>query len=408
VNSPEDRSRQAAALRQQAEEIVRKQSPPFPDDLASLPPEKIHGMLHELRIHQAELQMQNEELRQAQLEIEAAKIRYTDLFDLAPVGYCALNAQGVILEANLTTAGLLGVARETLLHQPLSRFLFADDQDSLYLLQKKLWTTGESQGCELRMVHATGEILWVQLQAAVAPGTDSTPQCRLVISNITRRKEYEEHLTTALAEKEVLLREIHHRVKNNLAAIVSLFDMQRRMLKDPQGNDILTELSGRIRSMSLIHETLYRADNLARIDFQQYLQALISHLRTSYGSPGIEFQAEAQGVELPLDLAVPCGMIVNELVTNALKYAFPHGQPAPGKDTCRIRVEMCLDEGRYKLTVIDNGVGLPSGFDWTGAPTMGMLLVRMLGGHQLGGNYAVDRRNGLRFTLTFSEQRGRK
>jgi two-component sensor histidine kinase len=184
--------------------------------------------------------------------------------------------------------------------------------------------------------------------------------------------------------------------------------MQRRMLQDPQGRDILTELAGRIRSMSLIHEKLYRADNLARIDFQMYLKALISHLRTSYGSPRIQCHTEAPGVELPLDLAVPCGMIVNELMTNALKYAFPGGQPAPGKDTCRIQVRIRQEDGLCTLSVADNGVGLPPGFDWTGATTLGMVLVRMLGRHQLGGTYTIDRQDGLCFTLTFSDQRGKQ
>jgi len=655
MTPPEDQPEQAAALHQRAEELIQEQSSPVPDDPASLPPEEIRRKFHALRVHQIELELQNEELRQAQAEIEAGRERFIDLYNLAPVGHCTLSAKGMIKEANLTAAGLLGIAQDALVNQPFAKFIFDDDQDSYYQLRHKLLKAKGTQRCELRVVRE-GTLFWVRLDATIAQSADDTPGCFLVITDIserkkvedalllseerfrltfdrspagtlmvapdfyflkcndsfcrfigyaeselqaltfadithpeerqrdraqmerllageieqydvekrylrkngetvwarvnvilvrdtcqnplfflpiiqdtterrqtaealrlseerhrmqfelamdgillgthegivtdanrsmcamlgmegrefigksiselpftpeslhevpfrydllekgeivnsdrtlirpdgtrlpvemrtgmlpdgtyqsiirdiTNRKEYEERLTTALAEKDVLLREIHHRVKNNLAAIISLLDMQRRMLKDPQGRDILAELSGRIRSMSLIHEKLYRADNLARIDFQQYLQSLISHLRTSYGSPGIQCQTEAQGVVLPLDFAVPCGMIVNELVTNALKYAFPHGQPAPGKDACRIRVEMRLDDGHYKLTVIDNGVGLPSGFDWSSATTLGMVLVRMLGGHQLGGNYAVDQRNGLRFTLTFSELRGKK
>jgi PAS domain S-box-containing protein len=254
--------------------------------------------------------------------------------------------------------------------------------------------------------HSPEEMRWFSLR--VLPLAGGEGQVLVSHTDVSALKQTKAHLRAALEEKEVLLREVHHRVKNNLAAIISLLDMQRRMLQDPQGREIFIELAGRIRSMSLIHEKLYRAENLARIDFQHYLKALISHLRTSYGSPRILCHTEAQGVELPLDLAVPCGMIVNELITNALKYAFPGGHPAPGKESCSVLVRMQQEQGLCTLSVADNGVGLPSGFDWTSAKTLGMVLIRMLGQHQLGGSYTIEQNDGLCFTLTFSEQRGKR
>jgi PAS domain S-box-containing protein len=266
---------------------------------------------------------------------------------------------------------------------------------------------GERDSFEIEYpCHSPEQNRWFSLRVLPLEGGEG--QVLVSHTDVSALKLTEEHLLAALAEKEVLLREVHHRVKNNLAAIIGLLDMQRRMLDDPQGRTILTELGGRIRSMSLIHEKLYRADNLARINFQHYLTALISHLRTSFGSPRIQCRTEAPGVELPLDLAVPCGMIVNELMTNALKYAFPGGQPAPGKDSCLIQVRMRQENGLCTLTVADNGVGLPPGFDWTCATSLGMVLVRMLGRHQLGGTYTIDQQDGLCFTLTFSEHRGRQ
>jgi PAS domain S-box-containing protein len=199
------------------------------------------------------------------------------------------------------------------------------------------------------------------------------PALMNIVRDISERKQAEAALRASLAEKEALLREVHHRVKNNLAAIIGLFDLQRQSMSDPQALTVLAELSGRIRSMSLVHEKLYRSDSLASIDFQEYLHSLISHLRTSFGTARIRCDIAAQGVCMPLDLAVPCGMIINELVTNALKYAFPKNGSHPEDDDCRIHIALSRQDDTFTLSVADNGVGLPADFDWINAKTMGLL-----------------------------------
>lgn len=252
--------------------------------------------------------------------------------------------------------------------------------------------------------HAPGTERWFSLRVLPLKGN----QGFVLVSHtdISTLKSAEQRLTRALAEKEVLLREVHHRVKNNLASILGLLDMQCRTLRTTEGLETLKILASRIRSMGLIHEKLYCADDLSRIDFQAYVQALISHLRTSFASPRILCQVEAERMYMPLDLAMPCGMIINELVTNAMKYAFPQGEPAPGQDDCRILVRITIEDDAYILCVADNGAGLPSGFDWSRANTMGLTLVHMIGCHQLGGSYALDQEGGLKVTLRFSEKRG--
>ncbi len=149
-------ARRCAELRRQAEEIAREKAAQSPENLEALSPEETRQTLHELRVHQIELEMQNEELRRAQAELDAARARYFDLYDLAPVGYCTLSEQGLILEANLTAATLLGVARGALVKQPISRFILKEDQDIYYLHRKQLFETGEPQACELRMVKKDG------------------------------------------------------------------------------------------------------------------------------------------------------------------------------------------------------------------------------------------------------------
>ena len=148
-------------------------------------------MLHELRVHQIELEMQNENLRRAQAELDAARTRYFDLYDLAPVGYCTVSEQGLILEANLTAAKLLGLERKQLVKQPLTSFIHNEDQDVYYLHRKQLFESGAPQVCELRMLNKEGNHFWVRLEAAVAQDADGALVGRVVLSDITERKQAE-------------------------------------------------------------------------------------------------------------------------------------------------------------------------------------------------------------------------
>ncbi len=187
-----DPSAGSGHLLKKAEALARELAARMPEDSAALSPEEIRKTLHELRVHQIELEMQNEELRTAQAQIEAGRKRYYDLYDLAPVGYCTLSEQGLILEANLTAAILLGTTRGLLVKQPIYRFILKDDQDIYYLHQKKLYETGEPQECELRLVKPDGASFWAHLTGTAAQADDGAPVCRVVISDITERKLAEE------------------------------------------------------------------------------------------------------------------------------------------------------------------------------------------------------------------------
>jgi len=191
MTKQDHQSKDAADLRQKAEALAREQATRTAEDSADLSPEKIRNTLHELRVHQIELEIQNEELRRAQEEIEAGRARYFDLYDMAPVGYCTLSEQGIILEANLTAAKLLGTTRGMLVKQPISRFILKDDQDIYYLHRKKLFETGEAQEWELRLVKPDGAVFWARLDAAVAEDPDGALVCRVVLSDITEHKQAE-------------------------------------------------------------------------------------------------------------------------------------------------------------------------------------------------------------------------
>jgi PAS domain S-box-containing protein len=179
------------ALRQRAEKVLQRQ----PEELQEMLPEDIQHLIHELRVHQIELEMQNEELRRTQEALEASRARYFDLYDLAPVGYVTLSEQGLIREANLTAVTLLGVARGALVKQPLTRFILPEDQDIYYRHRKRLFERGEPQVCELRMVRVDGSPFWVRVEATVAQDAQrGAPVCRAVVSDITECKRAEEAL----------------------------------------------------------------------------------------------------------------------------------------------------------------------------------------------------------------------
>jgi len=177
-------------LRDSAEDQLARRS----DVSVKLSSKNPENLIYELRVHQIELEMQNEELRRAQAELDAARARYFDLYDLAPVGYCTVSEQGLILEANLTATTLLGVARGALVKQSLTRFILKEDQDSYYLHCKQLFESGEPQACELRLVKMDGAPVWVRLEATVAQDADGMPVCLAVMSDITKRKQVEKAL----------------------------------------------------------------------------------------------------------------------------------------------------------------------------------------------------------------------
>jgi len=189
--STESETPQETALRRRAEGIAQAKAAPSPENLETLSPAETQHILHELRVHQIELAMQNEELRRAQVELEAAQERYFDLYNLAPVGYCTVSEKGLILEANLTAATMLGVARGELVRQPITRFILKEDQDAYYLYRKQLFETGAPQACDLRMRRRDGTQFWAHLTSTVAQAAFGAPVSRVVLSDVTERKQAE-------------------------------------------------------------------------------------------------------------------------------------------------------------------------------------------------------------------------
>ena len=206
-------------------------------------------------------------------------------------------------------------------------------------------------------------------------------------------------LQIALQDRTVLLQEIHHRVKNNLQVISSLLDMQSLVTQDPDVQQILQDSRNRVKAVALVHEALYQSADLTTINLRHYVQNLTGHLLHVYGgqAPGVTIETQADPVPLSLDIAMPCALMLNEMVSNALIHAFPGKRDETG----RIRVEFHAQPGgHYTLIVSDNGVGLPPDFSLEDVSSLGLQLVTMLT-RQLEGTLAVDHGQGTTLAVRF-------
>jgi len=257
---------------------------------------------------------------------------------------------------------------------------------------------------EVQLQRKDGSTLWVSLSAkAVVDEAGKVIHYDGIMEDITERKRAEEEIRAALAEKEVLLKEIHHRVKNNLQVISSLLSLQSGYIKDKDALKIFTESQNRVRSMALIHEKLYQSKDIARIDFGEYVRDLASYLLSSYRADpdAVSVKINIEEVSLDINTAIPLALIINELVANSLEHAFPDGRR--GEIVVNLVQE---DTDKFKLAVADNGVGFPEGLDFQNTKSLGLQLVTMLA-DQLSADVEIDRSAGTTFNIRFSAREKR-
>ena len=377
-------------LRQRAQAQWNATASQTSQALHDLTPEANRALLHELQVHQIELELQNEELLRTHRALEESRALYFDLYDLAPVGYCTVSESGLILQANLTLTSLLKVTRNALVRQPLSRFISAEDQDIFYQLHRRRHVTEELHSCELRMVRGDGAPFWVQLDVAGSDVTDQavgTGAMRVVVADIGVRKRADEQLQVALKDKDALLKEVHHRVKNNLQVITSLLRLESRRSASPEAVDVLQTMQGRIRAMAQLHELLYRSGTFSWLDLGNYLGQIAKQAFHSQLTAGglVQLKLNLGTVPVGMDQAVACGLLVNELVSNCLKHGFPNGRSG----------EVCVElqpadpgatqtDALWRLRVSDTGVGLSADFEARSNNSLGLQLVSDLS-QQAGG-----------------------
>ena len=363
--------------------------------------------------------------------------RLSATFEQAAVGIAEILPDASISRFNSRFSEILGYTYNELSVRELRDLIVPEGQaDHLDHVTRVI--SGDhvpGYSAEMKMQKKNGRIVWCQVFLSPVRDPQGTPKYSiLVLEDITARKSAEEELFVlnasledrivgrtadlvslneslveevdnraraegclrdTLREREVLLREIHHRVKNNLQIIVSLLYLQAQKTRDPASSDALLDSQSRIQSMALIHQKLYQSGDLASVDFDGYLKNLVASLMTSYGADParIKIVVDTKNPAITINSAIPLGLIMNELVSNSLKYAFP--DTASGEIAIR-----CHDEGdNLVFTVRDNGRGIADSVDWITTDSLGLHLVRMLT-RQLRGTISLSRLNGTEFILS--------
>ena len=339
------------------------------------------------------------ERRRAEQELIGSKAQLSAVLDTAGEGIIAINSAGTIMMTNREVENIWGYQQDELLGKKLSTLM----------LEK--YPEAHAAGLHRYLESGVAYVLGKPLELEGLRKDDSTFPLELLITetkigeeifftgavrDISERRQAEDKIKTSLQEKEVLLKEINHRVKNNLQIISSLLDLQGRDIQDEQALRSFQVSKDRIRAMALVHEKLYQSEDLARIDFGEYINSLATDLGSSYGlgSRDIDLQIDVENILLGVDTAILCGVIVNELVANSLKHAFP------GDRSGEIVISFREVDGQYTMIFKDDGVGLPEDLDVSRPSSLGLTIVNALTG-QLGGTIDISRNGGSEISITF-------
>lgn len=326
--------------------------------------------------------------------------RFRLMVEAAPYAMVMVDTDGVIEMVNAQAEAVFGYSRQELVGQTVEMLIPQQSRHDHPALRRSFNANPQARlmgvGRDLRARRKDGSEFYVEIGLNPVDTVDG-PKVLSAIVDITDRKQKEERIQAALREKDLLLGEIHHRVKNNLQLISSLLELQSAQVRDPTALAMLRDSQSRVRSMVLVHQTLYQSKDFAQVDFAGFLDSLLSTMATSYAmnSDGIRLEVDTVKLLLPISVAIPCGLIVNELITNAFKHAFPGGRGG------EITVGLAdAGDGHAILSVSDDGIGIPDDLVIEQAPTLGLQLVTLLA-DQLQGTVDIRRARPTRFVLRF-------
>ncbi len=326
--------------------------------------------------------------------LQRSEEKYRALVENSPVVIMTTDEKEIITfinfdEGESTTEYIIG--------KSLYKFLKPEYHVMVKRCHKNVFLNKGIETYETESVDEHGEQIWMQTQVGPIFSGKKVTGLTLFKLNITTRKNAEEKIKQSLKEKEVLLKEVHHRVKNNLQIISSILNLQTSKSTSKKTLEIIYDSQKRIKAMSLIHELLYQSDDFSRINFSEYLNEILTNLMSSYVSrKPITLELDSDKIFLNLDVSIPCGLLINELVTNAMKYAFTNHKKGI------LTVSLKRKDGKIVLRIADNGKGLPAHIDFKKTNSLGMQLVIGLT-DQIDGTIELDNSNGAAYTITFKE-----
>ncbi len=338
------------------------------------------------------------ERREAEEALKESEELFRTAFDTSPDFISITKMDGTYVDVNEGFEKIGGFPKEAIIGRTSLDLNIWCDPDDRKRLVDEISSKGYAENVEAQFKYADGTIITGLMSASVIT-LNNEPHILSITRDITERKATEIKIAYSLKEKEVLLKEVHHRVKNNMAVISSLLSLQSGYIEDEKSLALFRESQGRIRSMALVHEKLYQSSDFAHIDVQDYVNSLAQDVMSAFmGRKDVSTDIIVEAIEMDIDNLIPCGLIINELLTNAFKHAFD------GVDNPEISISMVkVDDDNVLLTIRDNGKGLPEGFDVSSSKGLGLKIVCALS-EQLDAKLEVAGDDGTIIKLTFPEK----
>ncbi|BAW31083.1 MAG TPA: PAS domain S-box protein [Methanothermobacter sp.] len=336
------------------------------------------------------------ELRNAERKIRESREKYRAVVETAPNGVLIFDKFGRVVEVNKRALEISGFRKEELIGKDIKELaprVRIDLVEIFDLFERAI--KGEKIKEKVRsFTNLKGEKIYYIAYPSILRKNSEIMGLSLIIEDVTERYKAEKKIKESLMEKETLLREIHHRVKNNMQIIQSLLSLQAARMKEEETQRLLQECQGRIRAMSMVHEHLYQSETIAKINIKEYIEKLLEDLVILYKAK-IKKKLKIEKIQLDLDTAIPLGLIINELATNSIKYAFPNGKGT-------ITIKLTKQKNKIKLTIADDGIGLPENIKPEKTETLGLKLVNILT-KQLNGKITHKTKPGTKFKITFPQ-----
>ena len=333
----------------------------------------------------------------AEEALRESEERYRDLIDNANDLIYNVDFEGRFISFNKKALAVTGYSAEEARHMTVDDIVAPEYLDLVREMMKEKIMGGGPTTYDVEIFAKDGRRIQLEINTQLILDRGRPVSLQGIGREITGRKQKEDRIRASLKEKEMLLREVHHRVKNNFQVITSLMSLQSAGIQNPELRKSFMDAQNRIRSMSLIHEKFYQSEDLHRLDISSYIHTIVQELYSTFAdSRTIEPRVDVGDIRLNVDQAIPCGLIVNELLTNAFKYAFPPGWEGPAE----IQVSIRNSGGMIEMVIGDNGTGLPPSVDLNATSSLGLTLVPLLV-TQLEGTIELERERGTRYSISF-------